>query len=511
MRRMRSFLATVLAGAALVAAGCGGSSPSSTAGDVPDTASLAPQDAGLWITVDTDRSSDQWQALDAVLAQIPGAEALFDQALAQIGSTDKKLDFRRDIQPALGKEVIVVVPSGSSDPVLLAKPADDAKFKALLQDSTPPPVSGDVQGWTVVAQTQKALTAYQTALAKGALADSDAFAQAMDGLPEQALARVFVDGKGLGAAFSKAAGSASGALKNIPIPGVGNLPETQSGGVNRKALAQLGTIGLAVSAGDHVLRVDGSVETASGAQVVSFKPTLLERVPGDAITAIAFEGNAALTKQVRDSLATAGAAGALKSFETQLGVSLDDVLGLAAGQGVLYLRPALIIPELTVVLEPKDPAKALQTIDTVVAKLVAKTGAKISETSEGGVALKKVSVSILSVAWGRDGDRIVVTTGTRTIEDFDGGGPKLVASDRFKKAAAGVGFGDMTGGFAYVDVKGLAPLLNTIASAAGSGSGSGSDATLKQLTDTLSAIDSVAVNSSADGNRVSFQGAVRVG
>ena len=506
---MRTAIATLVVGAALLAAGCGGSGGSSslTANTIPDTASLAPMAAGLWISVDTDRSSDQWKALDALLAQIPGAENVIDGALAQIGSSDKKLDFQRDVQPALGKQVVVVVPSGSSDPVLLAKPTDDAKLKALLQDSTKPPVTGEVQGWTVVAQTQNALDAYQAALAKGTLADSDAFVQAMNGLPQEALARVFVDGKGLGAAFGKAAESASGALKSIPIPGVGNLPETRTGSVNSKALAQLGTIGLAVSAGDHVLRVDGSVETANGVQAVSFTPTLLARVPADAIAAIALEGNAALTKQVRDALANAGAADALKSVETQLGVSLDDLLGLADGQGVVYLRPGLIIPEITVVLEPKDPAKALETIDMAVTTLAAKTGAKISETRQAGVSLKSVAVSILSVAWGRDGDRIVVTTGAHAVEAFDGAGLKLVASDRFKKAAADVGLGDQTGGFAYVDVKALAPLLNTIASAAGSGS----DATLKKLTDALSAIDSVALNSSSDGSRIRFHGAVRIG
>ena len=115
MSRMRSLIAALVAGAALLAAGCGGSGGGSslTANTIPDTASLAPAAAGLWVSVDTDRSSDQWTAVDAILAQIPGGENLIDDALAKLGSKDKKLDFQRDVQPALGKEVVVVVPAGA--------------------------------------------------------------------------------------------------------------------------------------------------------------------------------------------------------------------------------------------------------------------------------------------------------------------------------------------------------------------------------------------------------------
>ena len=201
----------------------------------------------------------------------------------------------------------------------------------------------------------------------------------------------------------------------------------------------------------------------------------------------------------------------MASVEKQLGVSVDDLLGLADGQGVLYLRPGLLIPEITVVLEPKDPAKALQTLDTVVAKLAAKTGAKITQTSQAGVALEQLTVSVLNVAWGRDGDRIVVTTGSHALADLDGSGAKLVAAAGFKQAAADVDLGDETGGFAYVDVKDLAPLLDTLASAAGSSAGSGTAGAAKKLTDTLSAIDSLAFNASADGGRARFRAALRVG
>ena len=509
MRPMRVLLATVLGTAALLAAGCGGGSSFSSSGgqaESGETASLAPKGAGLWVTVDTDTASAQWQALDAVLAKVPGATKLVDDAIAQIEGGDTKLDLQTDVLPALGDEVVVVLPGGSPDPVVLLKPDDDAKLEALLATSDKKPVTGEVEGWTAVAQSQKALAAYKTALAEGTLADDDSFTEAMDGLPAEALARVYVNGKGLAGAFDKAAGAASSALGSLPATGGLSLGSASSLPVNAKALGQLGTIGLAVSAGANSLRVDGSIETASGVHAVSFEPRLLDRVPGDAFVAVTLAGDAAVAKQLRAALAEGGNAEALGSVEKLLGVSLDDVIGLAEGQGVLYARPSLIIPEITIVLEPSNPARALQTIDTAVSKLTAASNTKVSTTTQNGVAMKQVSLNGLPVSWGRDGDRIIVTTGPHAIEDFDGNGEKLVNTERFKQAAAEVGLGDETGGFAYVDVKALAPLLMTIATA----SGSGVDASAKKLIDALSAIDSIALNATPDGSRVGFQAAVRV-
>jgi uncharacterized protein DUF3352 len=512
MRAMRLTARTVLAvlgaTAALSVAGCGGSGSgtSLTASSVPDTASLGPADAALWISVDTDRGSAQWQALDAALGRIPGAEQALNRALAQIGSGDRKLDFQTDVLPALGNEVVAVLRSGASDPVLLVKPADDAKLKALLAGSATPPVTGTQDGWTVIAAKQQELDAYEAALARGTLAASDAFAQAMNPLPRVALARVYVDAKGLGAALTKAAGAASGALGSLSIPGLASPPAT-GGSVGKDALAQAGTAGLAVSVDGDVVRVDGSLTAAASSAAATYAPTLLDRVPADALAALSFSGTKAAADRVRQQLAAAGAGSeALKQIEQTLGVSLDQLIGVADGQGVAYVRPGLILPEVTVVLEPSDPAAALQTIAAAAAKLAARAGAAVGDETVGAVHWREVHVSVVTVAWGRDGDRVVVTTTPAAVADFDGGDAKLVDTDRFRKAAADVGLGDRTSGFAYVDVHGLAPLVSTLASTAGSGS----QASAKQLAAALEAIDTVALGSSVDAGRVDFQAALRV-
>jgi hypothetical protein len=518
MKTMRAFAAMLLAGAALVVAGCGGSgasNASSVTADSASSASLAPKNAGLWVSVDTDRSSSQWQALDAVLGRIPGAQALVDDALAQIGSASgstsggTKLDFRRDIQPALGKEVVVVLPSGAADPVLLAKPDDPGKLDALLGRADSGTVKGERDGWTVVAPNQKALDAYDAAGSNGSLADSDSFRKAMNGLPGDALVRAYADADGLAGAAGNASGVANGALKTVSIPGLGNLTRSQAASsVDPKALANIGIVGLTASAGDHIVRVDGNWQAAKGANPAEYTPALLDRVPADALAAVSFSGSQFNSDQIRSTLEQAGAT-QLDQLQQTLGVTLDDLLHVVDGEGVLYVRPGLIVPEVTAVAKPSDVERALATIDEIVTRAAGSQGAKITETDQGGVHWKQVNVSIVSIAWGRDGDRLVVTTQPQGLGAFDGNEAKLVGSARFKTAAADVGFADKTNGFAYVDVKGLTPLVKTIAAAASSGSAT-SDPTFDKVVQALDAIDTVAVNSTADGQVFHFQAAVRV-
>jgi len=61
-----------------------------------------------------------------------------------------------------------------------------------------------------------------------------------------------------------------------------------------------------------------------------------------------------------------------------------------------------------------------------------------------------------------DGDTMIVTTGEAGIDGFTGGGAKLVSSDAYRRAADDVGLDDRTGGFFYLDIDGLVPLLETV-------------------------------------------------
>jgi hypothetical protein len=65
-----------------------------------------------------------------------------------------------------------------------------------------------------------------------------------------------------------------------------------------------------------------------------------------------------------------------------------------------------------------------------------------------------------------DDDTVIVTTGATGIRDFTGDGDKLDSSDAYGRAADAVGLGDRTGGFLYVDIDGLLPVVDGLAGGA---------------------------------------------
>ena len=118
--RSRTVPAAILAVAVLAVAGCGGgSAPGGASGD---GAAVAPADTAAFVAVDTDASSAQWQAVEHLLAAVPGSKALLQRI--------------HDAQPALGPEVdVAVLPAvagGKPESVLLTQAPDAAKLAAAL-------------------------------------------------------------------------------------------------------------------------------------------------------------------------------------------------------------------------------------------------------------------------------------------------------------------------------------------------------------------------------------------
>ncbi|HEU0336060.1 MAG TPA: DUF3352 domain-containing protein, partial [Gaiellaceae bacterium] len=329
---MRLPFALLAALAALALAGCGGQQTAATDGS--GTAELAPRDAAVWVSLDTDRDSAQWQALTTLLERVPGAEQAFDKLAADALSEDG-LDWQEDVLPALGPEVVLVVPGGSGEAVALTQPQDEEKLRALAEREQGT-VLGEHDGWTVVAESQAALDAYETALADGTLADEPDFDEAVADLPEEAVARLYVDGSGLGGALARGAAQAGSA---VPGGAVVTGPLAGSAG-------SLGTVAAAVTAEADGLRLVADAAPETGA-LETFDPTLLDRVPADALVAVSFRGGDA----VRSQLDQAGGGALGPQLEQALGLSLDDLAGLFEGEGVLYVRPGAPIPEITLALD----------------------------------------------------------------------------------------------------------------------------------------------------------------
>src|SRR5690348_4524873 len=133
IRAMRVFALVALASLTLVAAGCGGSaslrSDPASAKLGSAVAKLVPADAEAFVSLDTDRSSTQWQRLNQLTSGLPAQSDVLqkiDAALSQHG-----LSYDRDIAPAVGNELdYAVLKSGSTTPdvVAFAQPSDQGKL-----------------------------------------------------------------------------------------------------------------------------------------------------------------------------------------------------------------------------------------------------------------------------------------------------------------------------------------------------------------------------------------------
>jgi ABC-type glycerol-3-phosphate transport system substrate-binding protein len=120
-----------LLSAVSVLAGCGGGG-GSTADQ--GAAKIVPATAPVYIALNTDESSDQWQALKALAARFPGKQ----KAVEAVESSLRRaagLDYRKDIAPALGPEIDFawLDLDGSGDHVVgLMRPKSVAAFERLV-------------------------------------------------------------------------------------------------------------------------------------------------------------------------------------------------------------------------------------------------------------------------------------------------------------------------------------------------------------------------------------------
>ena len=200
MSRVNSvrFIPVLLVAALLpVLAGCGSGS------DVGAAADVVPADVFVYASVDTDFDGDGWAALEEFAARFPNGENSCSRSPTR-STPEEGIDFEADVEPALGDEVaFVVLDAPARDPlaegtsesfVLLLQPDDDAAFQRLLKKSDEPPVTDEVDGWTVVAEDQESLDSFRADLDGPRLDGSEAFERAMEDLDDSALARVFVNG-----------------------------------------------------------------------------------------------------------------------------------------------------------------------------------------------------------------------------------------------------------------------------------------------------------------------------
>jgi hypothetical protein len=474
MARRALLLVSLLVTTAVLLSGCAGPKSVET-GQIPESASLAPADALAYATVTTDEGSEQWQQAASLLERIPGLRDGLTGSVAS-GLKDRGIDWNADVRPALGAELVVVA-TADEQPIVLVRPDDESKLEALLGSSDTTYVRGTVDDWQAVAQSQKALDTYRTALASGTLEGVERFTDGFGALPADSLARAWVDTGRLSKDLGRVVGEASSQVD-----------------------LGLDWLAAALSARDEGMLLTVAMRTPGGGDT-RYEPKLFARVPADAVAALSFGGTQGLLDRVQGSVPVDELSKQVQRFT---GVPLERLVDALSGEGALYVRPGAKLPEVTLVLAPPDADKTWATLNDLARRLAEQAKGTLTVRTEDGREVRRVALGDVSVSFARlDEKTLIVTAGADAIRTFASDGDKLVDSAAFTRAAGAVDMtpGGRTRGFVYVDVDGLLPLVE--------GASGGSEVPA-DVHDVLSSLDSVVLQGTGDGDVAQLQGFLRL-
>lgn len=469
MTTMRVTLIACMAALLLAAGGCGGDSTTSAAGGGPGAAALVPDDVAAFVSLNTDVDSDQVEQLREVADRFPFARDGLDRIVRELFA-DEGLTWEDDIEPALGDEVALAVLADDEAFVGLTQPDDVAKLNALLATADVEVETREVEGWQVFGEPGD-VDAFEAARGGDSLAESDAYADAFDGLADEALAKVYASG----AALEDLAGELG-----APVQDVGSFD----------------TAAVVLEAVDDGVRLDGRAAGVEGVPP-DFEPQLLEQVPADAFAAVSFSGLDEAISNLRSAPVPF-----LPDVERALGVTLDELGTLLAGEGVLYARSGVPIPEVTLVVEPENMAAALETLEALAQKLAELTGSSVQSAEVDGLQVQFVEVEGVRIQFADADGRIIVTTGIAGIRDFRDDGDKLTGSDAFEDAADAAGFGDRTNGLVYVNFAEALPVIEGLAGLAG-------DQLPAEVRENLEPLESLFLHAHAEDGDIRFGGVLK--
>jgi hypothetical protein len=211
--RLLAPMAAILVSAVL-AAGC--NSDESSGGALESSFAYVPSNTPFAVAIETDLDGDQYQSLDEVLGRFPSGDALGQMLQDQIEQGADGVSYEDDVRPLLGNPFVV----SATDPASFIDDTEDDAFVASIQvadtdaldsliDKTEAREDGEVAGATVYEDEGTVFAVEDDMLVFGGTrellesalerADGsdhlsvDSFERGLEGLPEQALARIYVD------------------------------------------------------------------------------------------------------------------------------------------------------------------------------------------------------------------------------------------------------------------------------------------------------------------------------
>jgi hypothetical protein len=218
MRRCAALLTAVSCAAALAVSGCGGGGEA--ASPLDEGLGYLPPDASFAVAIDTDLDGAQYRELNRIAGDL-GLEGQVEGALRQLLEAGDDVDFERDVKPVLGNPFVVGAPSARS----VTDGQDESEFVGAIQardeealqrlvDKSRPREAGERSGATlyrdsdgdtfavkedvlIVANSEPVLEQALDRREGDERFGEDDFDRGLDGLPDEALVRVYADVQGL--------------------------------------------------------------------------------------------------------------------------------------------------------------------------------------------------------------------------------------------------------------------------------------------------------------------------
>jgi len=437
------WLAGSFAVLALFAAGCGG-----TTATTATSSDIIPASASLFVAIDTDFDSTQWQALDRLASKFPDKQKGVDSLKQQL--KDQGLDWEADLKRALGPELDIVMLDFAHPDVAvgLMQPADEGAFKRAVEKGNANDPSNKLlyetfRGWTVMSDKQSAIDAFKRASdsAKETLAGDGTFNGAMDKTGD-GVVRAYVNGPKAAAAAERFAGPAG-----------------------MRALRKLGTLDwltTALKAKPDGLAWDFIVHGTPGKQLHSSKAgqsdgSLQESVPKNALLYFAFHGTKGMFDGLISPALTPPGMEHLDGILKQLGRILE-------GENAFYVRSTDggPYPEATFLATPPRGVDGAAILDSVLSRFAGDIGGKPRHTTIAGVPVSVVGKEPLALMYGTVKGKFVVTDVTEGLSFAQNGGDTLSQSDEFTQATKRSGAPDKRRVALYIDIHSTIPAVERL-------------------------------------------------
>ena len=445
---MRLFRIALLAAVALAVSGCGATKDGRSG---PAGADFAPASSAVYVSGVTDPESSQWEKADKLFGRFPGREKLLANARKELKQDD--LTWERDVKPALGEEMSLVVlnfEDADHNTVLFTKPKDEVKFNNLLEFDEDSPVHRKIDGWTVFADNEQSLDNFVRARSSGdSLSDEDAFRDAMEGLPDDAALRGYVSGESIYAALRKEAATD---------------PDAKTFEQLSRSFGQLESVSFATAAEDDGVSVEAAFSNTKESKIGNYEPELDDALPSGALLYTSFGNLEDFLNGVMTS-----ADETFPEFKTQrnqiedaLGFQLkSDLFPLFSKEGAIAVYPGgELVPSVLFVLRVPDEDKAQRVVDRLAA-LASLSGETSRTVTVHGVEAKEITiaeagVSVLAAV--TDG-KAFVTNSRAGLEQALDDSKKLADDPVYQEARDAAGAPDETASFVYANLESGLPYV----------------------------------------------------